>query len=72
MRIAGLDNDNLGKPIDLIPPGEFPAGATGPVNWSLALGGDHIPGYSRSDWIEFHENARGGGDYSHWDSDSFL
>jgi len=56
--------DNL---IDLIPLGEFPAGATAPLNWSLALWGDHIPGYTRSDWIAFYEKARGA-DYSHWDS----
>ena len=67
MRIASLENDDLGKPIDLIPLGEFPAGATAPLNWSLALWGDHIPGYSRSDWIALYEKARGA-DYLHWDS----
>ena len=38
-----------------------------PLNWSLELWGDHIPGYSRSDWIAFYESARGA-DYSHWGS----
>ncbi len=53
--------------IDLVPISEFPEGATAPLNWSLALWGDHIPGFSRSDWIEFYEKAKGA-DYSHWDS----
>jgi GNAT superfamily N-acetyltransferase len=54
--------------IELIPISEFPEGATAPLSWSLALWGDHIPGYSRSDWIAFYESAKGA-DYSHWDSE---
>jgi GNAT superfamily N-acetyltransferase len=57
----------LDKLTELIPISELPEGATAPLNWSLALWGEHIPGYSRSDWIEFYQNARGA-DYSHWDS----
>jgi len=57
----------LDRRIDLIPLGEFSAGASAPLSWSLELWGDRIPGYSRSDWIAFYEKARGA-DYSHWDS----
>jgi GNAT superfamily N-acetyltransferase len=52
--------------IDLIPISEFPEGASAPLKWSLELWGNHIPGFSRSDWIGFYEKAKGA-DYSHWD-----
>jgi N-acetylglutamate synthase-like GNAT family acetyltransferase len=57
----------LDKRIDLLPISEFPEGATAPLNWSLEFWGDHIPGFSRSDWIDFYQKAKLA-DYSHWDS----
>jgi len=43
--------------LELIPVSEFPEGASAPLNWSLALWGEHIPGFSRADWIAFYEKA---------------
>lgn len=54
------------KLTDLIPISGLPQGATAPLDWSLELWGDHIPGFSSSDWIAFYEKAMRA-DYSHWD-----
>ncbi|MCO6412562.1 MAG: GNAT family N-acetyltransferase [Thiogranum sp.] len=52
--------------IDLLPISDLPQRASAPLSWSLELWGDHIPGFSSSDWIAFYEKARRA-DYSHWD-----
>jgi GNAT superfamily N-acetyltransferase len=52
----------------LIPLSQSPEDAILPLQWTLELWGDHIPGYSREDWVEFYANGRRGNSNS-WDGD---
>lgn len=52
--------------IDLIPLRRCPEAADVVLQWTLDLWGDHIPGYSRQDWINFYENGRTA-DFSKWE-----
>lgn len=44
--------------LKLIPLSESPGDGDLPLRWSLELWGDHIPGYSRQDWVDFYENGK--------------
>ncbi|MEK6648981.1 MAG: GNAT family N-acetyltransferase [Actinomycetota bacterium] len=55
--------------LKLIPLSENPNDGDLPLQWSLELWGDHIPGYSRQDWINFYENGKKA-NFKKWDGDS--
>ena len=52
----------------LIPLNESPSDANVALQWTLDLWGDHIPGYSRQDWIDFYENGKDA-NFDNWDGD---
>ena len=44
--------------LTLTPLIESPDDAEVVLQWTLDLWGDHIPGYSRQDWIDFYEHGK--------------
>ena len=44
--------------LTLTPLNESPGDAEVVLEWTLDLWGDHIPGYSRQDWIDFYQNGK--------------
>ena len=44
--------------LKLTPLNESPDDAQVVLEWTLDLWGDHIPGYSRQDWIDFYQNGK--------------
>lgn len=52
----------------LIPLSESPSDGDLPLQWSLELWGDHIPGYSRQDWVDFYENGKKA-NFNKWDGE---
>lgn len=54
--------------ITLVPLIESPYGGNLALSWALELWDDHIPNYSRQDWINFYTNAPKG-NYDSWHGD---
>ena len=44
--------------LTLTPLYESPGDAEVVLEWTLDLWGDHIPGYSRQDWIDFYQDGK--------------
>lgn len=51
--------------LTLIPLSESPEDGNVVLQWSLDLWGDHIPGYSRQDWIDFYEDGKAA-NFTNW------
>lgn len=43
--------------VELVPASQSPSGTETALSWALELWGDHIPNYSRQDWVNFYRNA---------------
>jgi len=51
--------------IALVPISESPFGGDLALRWALELWGDHIPNYSRQDWVDFYSNTTNS-NYEEW------
>jgi GNAT superfamily N-acetyltransferase len=54
--------------VKLIPLGQSPDDANLPLQWTLDLWGDHIPGFSRQDWIDFYQSGKEA-NFNNWTGD---
>ena len=53
------------KSLSLHPLSESPIDGVLPLQWSLDLWGNHIPGYTPLDWVNFYEGAKSAS-YEKW------